>query len=366
MPGRGEERGIPSVVGQGTRMRELDSHFSGHRMRVSIWMILIGMAAAVLPQPLAAQEPSLAAIHDMAERGSRAQALRQLDAFLETRPNHFEAQLLKGNLLVAVGRPAPAEQIFTSLVERYPDRPEPYNNLAVLQAQTGRYEEAAESLLGALGTHPSYRVAYQNLGKIYGQFASQAYSKALGVQASPGSQGVRLTLLSNPIQEAPDPASAPPASPPPAASPQASAETSILPPAEVAEAAEPARAQARPAEPEALSPEDEVASTVRAWARAWSEQRVEDYLAFYSSGFRPSSGVARARWAAHRRARLRAPRFIRVVLRSLQISSAGPDRVEAVFLQSYTSDRFSDTVRKRLLLARESGRWRIAEEVSAP
>ena len=38
------------------------------------------------------------------------------------------------------------------------------------------------------------------------------------------------------------------------------------------------------------------------------------------------------------------------------------DRVRAVFFQNYRSDRFEDTVRKRLDLALEDGSWRIVDE----
>ena len=380
-------------------------------MRVSIWTILVCFAVAAFGPMAAAQELTLDSIAKLAERGNRVQALRQLDSFLEARPSHFEALLLKGNLLAEIGQTASAEAIYGSLIEAYPRRPEAFNNLAVLQAREGRFEEAADNLLGALETHPSYRVAYENLGKVYGQFASQAYSKALGVQSSEASGSLDLTLLSNPL---PIPEASPSlTAEPPSASlasqrpqvelPQASAsQTSTAPPVqhppmeatESQSRTEPPRAlpspptqaqasqttapetltapspdaQSLPSQHPTVPPPAEagVASAVRSWARAWSEQRVDDYLSFYSPSFRPQGGLARTEWASQRRSRLQSPTFIRVVLRNLLTPVIEGDRAIVTFIQSYSSDNYADVVEKRLVLRREAGEWRIVEEVTEP
>ena len=50
---------------------------------------------------------------------------------------------------------------------------------------------------------------------------------------------------------------------------------------------------------------------------------------------------------------------VREFYASLQL---GPDRLQATFFQNYRSDRFEDTVRKRMQLGLEEGRWRILSE----
>ncbi len=57
--------------------------------------------------------------------------------------------------------------MFTKLSEDYPELPEPYNNLAVLYAQQKQYDKARTALEMAIRTHPSYAIAYENLGDIY-------------------------------------------------------------------------------------------------------------------------------------------------------------------------------------------------------
>ena len=55
----------------------------------------------------------------------------------------------------------------------------------------------------------------------------------------------------------------------------------------------------------------EMAALVRQWAQAWSDQRVEDYLESYSSGFLPPGGRSLERWQDQRRQRITRPRFIK-------------------------------------------------------
>jgi hypothetical protein len=106
---------------------------------------------------------------------------------------------------------------------------------------------------------------------------------------------------------------------------------------------------------------DEVVATVRAWAKAWSDQRADDYLSFYSAAFAPSDGSSREFWAAQRRARIAAPRSIEVTLDRISPMVVG-DRATVGFVQSYASDSFDDVVDKTLVLERTDGVWRIVEE----
>ncbi len=113
------------------------------------------------------------------------------------------------------------------------------------------------------------------------------------------------------------------------------------------------------AEPEVSA---EMAALVREWAQAWSDQRVDDYLAFYSRGFLPPGSLSRDEWQALRRQRLTRPEFIKLslVFRGSGFIDAGRGWIE--FEQSYWSNAFSDTVIKRLELIQEDGGWKILQE----
>ena len=126
-------------------------------------------------------------------------------------------------------------------------------------------------------------------------------------------------------------------------------------------AAESAAAEAPDAAVEA-APEPRPADLVEEWARAWSEQRVDDYLATYSPRFEPDGRLSREAWEERRRARLLAPRWIEVGLAFVEIEETGPDRVRVRFVQEYQSDSFHDVVRKYLDLGREADGWKILRE----
>ena len=110
----------------------------------------------------------------------------------------------------------------------------------------------------------------------------------------------------------------------------------------------------------------EVADTVRAWAEAWSEQRVTEYLSYYSPDFSPEGAMSRQEWLAWRRERVAAPEYIRIAITALEISLPEEGAASVAFFQTYRSDTFTDTVRKTLTLVREEGRWKIAREISSP
>ncbi|MCH7666200.1 MAG: hypothetical protein IH936_09780 [Acidobacteria bacterium] len=111
----------------------------------------------------------------------------------------------------------------------------------------------------------------------------------------------------------------------------------------------------------------EATAIVEAWARAWSEQRVEDYLSFYSSTFEPAAELSLGEWESQRKKRVSEPARIEVLVAMADLRTLDKDRVEVVFLQSYESDLMADVVVKTLLLVREDGNLKIdAERASSP
>ncbi len=136
--------------------------------------------------------------------------------------------------------------------------------------------------------------------------------------------------------------------------------------------AEAAASSGRPAAPAATaaaggepSPEAAV-EALQAWADAWSGQRVDDYLALYSRGFRPPPEMSRLEWEQRRRRRLSAPQYIRLELSSVRALPADDGTVRVSFRQRYESDTFQDEVTKVLVWVAEDGGWRILSEESTP
>jgi EAL domain-containing protein (putative c-di-GMP-specific phosphodiesterase class I) len=129
-------------------------------------------------------------------------------------------------------------------------------------------------------------------------------------------------------------------------------------------AAAEAAAASAPEVEEVATPRAEIESRVLGWASAWSAQDVESYLSFYSSGFTSKDLLTGDDWAAQRRARLSSPSFIDVKIEEMSVHSDPEGSVEAIFQQTYSSDRFTDTLTKRLIFAREDGEWRIVHEAA--
>lgn len=363
----------------------------------------------------------LARVRSLVEDGRPEEALTDLDRHLEEFPVDPEAMFLRALLLAESQREGEARGIFEEVSGLRPDRPEPLNNLAVIQAALGDYDGAVETLKAALRTHAAYRTAYENLTRIYGQLASEAYSRALNVDGAHDRSSLELVLLSDmvlpevapirvelaggkPLPSKADAASAAMTEPQPAERavdadrlPGEAEEAAVVstdePLVEVAQipatrdrVVESAMKEGRDADAlPSVRAEDksagrskvgveaepaELAALVEAWARAWSEQRVEAYLYFYSQGFVPLGDMSRDEWQELRRVRVAAPGYVKVSVAFLDFesgesaggSAGGSDRALVRFNQSYESDTFGDVVTKTLELVREGGVWKIAKE----
>ncbi len=108
-----------------------------------------------------------------------------------------------------------------------------------------------------------------------------------------------------------------------------------------------------------------MAALVRNWAQAWSDQRVDDYLGYYSRGFLTPGNVSRESWEAGRRRRIERPRFIKLSLEFLESEFIDSSRGWIRFRQFYWSNGYNDVVIKKLELIVEDGDWKILQETSS-
>ena len=81
-------------------------------------------------------------------------------------------------------RTTEAIDALNKLIEDFPDLPEPYNNLGVLYAAQGRYDDARRVLETAVLAHPGYALAHENLGDVFVRLALRAFLHRLAVVAS--------------------------------------------------------------------------------------------------------------------------------------------------------------------------------------
>jgi Flp pilus assembly protein TadD/ketosteroid isomerase-like protein len=316
--------------------------------------------------------------------GQADAALMEAEAVLANDPTNPDGRFIQGIALARMGRTDEAILVFKDLTADYREIPEPYNNLAVLLAQTGDYAGARDALEDAVKYHPNYTVAWENLADIYSVMATVAYEKVL--QQDPRNQLAkqRLAIMNGtataaaetrPAARPQQPAAEPVASRPVVANTTA-AEQEInqvpllpaTPTAETAAVEAPAAFESNAAsvdQPANFSAEKRpVMATISQWANAWAGQDADGYIDAYGSNFQPQDNMSRNDWEKARRSRLASPSSISLQVKQPTVSFLDSDLAIVKFVQHYRSDSYKDTVKKTLLLEREAGNWRIVREQS--
>ena len=339
---------------------------------------LLALTALVGTGAAQAQANDYAEITQLLKAGKAAEALTKADQRLSATPRDPQLRFLKGVAQADSGKPADAVATFTKLTEDYPELPEPYNNLAVLYANQNQLDKARTALEMAIRTNPSYATAHENLGDIYAKLASQAYNKALQLDAaSATSVKPKLALIrelfsadiakgAKPAAAAPAPAVVATQRPAPAPAPAAPPAPTPAPAATAAApAATPAPAPAAPdaAKQEAAKDAKEVTAAVQAWAAAWAAKDMKAYLAAYGKDFDPPGRMTRAAWEKEREARIVGKSKITVQVSDLNVSVNG-NKATARFRQAYSADSLNVSSRKTLDLVESNGRWLIVREAT--
>jgi len=324
-------------------------------LRYAVLAALFGMAAA--------HADDYGDVSQLMRSGKLAEALAKADQYLAGKPRDPQMRFLKGVIQTEAAKPNDAISTFTKLTEDYPELPEPYNNLAVLYAGQSQFDKARAALEMAIRTNPSYATAHENLGDVYAKLASQAYSKALQLDA--GNTGVqpKLALIRDlfaPGAKGQRPSAAAPAPAPVAV---AKAPTPAPAPAAAAPAAPAAApAAAAPAASAAASgPAKDVEAAVRAWAAAWASKDMGGYLGAYGKEFDPPGNQDRKAWEEERRARIVGKSRIAVRLSDVDVNVSG-NKATAKFRQAYSADSLNVTSRKTLDLVKAGERWVIVKE----
>lgn len=322
-------------------------------------------------------------INQLSEQGNQAAALERVNTYLSANPKNAEAMFMRGVILVELGKRDEAIKSFTELTEKYPNLPEPYNNLAVLYADQGQYDKARKALESAIKTHPSYATAHENLGDIYARLASEAYDKALKLDTSNSRAQSKLAMITDlfggkrtvarttttvpPAPAATTPAVTPSANPAPVTPPATSAAVTPTPPAaapSVVETKKPAVVESKPVEEKPANSQQEraVLDAVNAWADAWAAQNVDKYLDSYAKEFKTPGGESRKQWESTRRDRVSRPSKISVKLSNLSVKMESDTAAKVTFRQMYKATGLDANSNKTLNLVKEGGRWLIQQE----
>ena len=293
-------------------------------------------------------------ISQMAESGQQAAALERINTYLAANPKDAQAMFMKGIILAESGKRDDAIKAFTDLTDKYPNLPEPYNNLAVLYADAGQYDKAKKALETAIKTHPSYATAHENLGDIYARMASEAYDKALQLDNGNTRAQSKLAMIKDLFGTGNKTTLA-------AKSDAKSTKSDTKPIRPADKKVEPAKPAIEPTTDETQS----VTDAVNNWAKAWSAKDVDKYLASYADSFKPAKGESRKAWEETRRDRVSKPASINVELANQKVMLDGSDSAKVTFKQSYRAGGKPIRTDKTLMMKKTNGVWLIEQEIAS-
>ncbi len=122
-------------------------------------------------------------------RGDFDEALAIIDEALQKNPVSVQLRFQRCVAYERMGEKARAAKLYEDFIVRYPEIPEPYNNLASIYASEGKLDRAQELVERALALRPTFALAYRNLGQIYLAKAKNAFESSLS--NAPGSRSVQ-------------------------------------------------------------------------------------------------------------------------------------------------------------------------------
>jgi tetratricopeptide (TPR) repeat protein len=137
-------------------------------------------------------------IEALLQRGRTQEALVEVekriaeDAQRSSPGTDVQLMFMHARVLTEVNRSSEAEAIYQKMTMRFPELPEPWNNLAVIYVKRGELEQARRALEMAIMISPKYAFALSNLGDVELSIALRAYQTAAAV----GAPGVRAKIRS--------------------------------------------------------------------------------------------------------------------------------------------------------------------------
>lgn len=320
------------------------------------------LSASLFLSPAHADE--LKDISQMADQGQTVAAIDRINTYITANPKNAQALFMKGVLLAEQGRRDEAIRTFTDVTEKFPNLPEPYNNLAVLYADQGQFDKARKALETAIKTHPSYATAHENLGDIYARMASEAYDKALQLDTSNTRAQTKLSLIKDLFGTgnkttfaSKEPAKAEP--------------TKVANPTRPADIKKPdiVKADKAPEKVATVPPksndDDALTAAVNDWAQAWASKNLDKYFASYGSSFEPAKGESRKVWEQQRRERIAKPSKISVDISNVKVTSVDSNNAKVRFKQSYRADGKAISTTKTLVMKRDGSNWFIEQEIAS-
>ena len=119
-----------------------------------------------------------------------------------------------------------------------------------------------------------------------------------------------------------------------------------------------------PSQPDTAIQQDaqELLNTAEGWRKAWSEQDIEAYFAFYSPNFAPEKKTLE-QWKSYKKKVIANKSYIKVAVTNVSIKFNDDKEAFVEFDQRYESDRLTSEDHKLLIMEKNGPRWQIIKEL---
>ena len=261
-----------------------------------------------------------------------------INGAIEENLNNPEILFYKGIIETNLGKTNQAIDTFRGLTERFPELPEPFNNLAVLYAEKGQFRLAKEILEQAIKTNPSYLTAHINLGDIFTKMASEAYNKALEIDKSNNIAITKLSMITQLFNYNPN------------------TKNTVIDSVNTKKEVKITKLSKKELKKVILN-------SIENWKTAWESKDVESYFDSYSSNFIYPNNMTKSQWQKYRTNRILPKKIISISISNIKFKFK-KEKIIATFTQNYKSGRLNQTSNKNLTFVAESGQWFIVEETS--
>lgn len=266
-------------------------------------------------------------------------ALEKIKKRLRQTPDEPRLLFYKGVTEAKLNQIDNAIKTYNGLINKYPNLPEPYNNLAVIYAERQELDLAKDTLEKAIKTNSSYSVAHINLGDIYTQMATNAYNMAFEIDKDNKIARNKLKLITELFNYKPN-----------------TNEKSII--------VEELDAKIIKIEPRNKSVDKKkIIEKIAAWKTAWEAKDLDSYFDSYSENFKYPNQMSQEQWEKYRRDRIMNKKEITINISNIK-TKFKKDIVHAIFYQDYKSTGYQQKSKKTLIFEFQANDWKIIEEFS--
>ena len=266
-------------------------------------------------------------------------ALEKIKKRLRSSPGEPRLLFYKGVTEAKVNQIDEAINTYNDLINRHPNLPEPYNNLAVIYAERQELDLAKETLEKAIKTNSSYSVAHVNLGDIYTQMATNAYNMAFEIDKDNKIAKNKLKLITELFNYRPN-----------------TNEKSIaLGKLEKENIVIITRSKS--------TDKKNIIKRIETWKTAWEDKDLDLYFDSYSENFKYPNQMSQNQWENYRSDRIVNKKNISINISNIKLKFK-KDIIQAVFYQEYKSTGYQQKSKKTLFFEFQSDDWKIIEEFS--